>query len=64
MRIATMPSDGHIQIHFKHPPIIEAVIAVTVSELSEAVVPDLADARAKLGTLGFEVQLPKTKHEL
>jgi uncharacterized protein (TIGR04255 family) len=42
---------------------MEAVIAVTVSELSESVVPDLGNARASLASLGFEVQLPRTKHD-
>jgi uncharacterized protein (TIGR04255 family) len=42
---------------------MEAVIAVTISELSESVVSDLGDAKATLAALGFEVQVPRTKHE-
>jgi len=58
-----MSDEKHVRLHFKNPPIMEAVIAVTISELPEAVVCDLGDAKDELATLGFEVQLPRHRHE-
>jgi uncharacterized protein (TIGR04255 family) len=53
---------GH-KLGFKTPPIIEAVIAVTIPELPESVVESLRDAKGELSLMGFIVQLPKTKHD-
>ena len=52
------------QKRFKNPPIVEAIIAVTIQPLPESSLPTLANLSADLATLGYALQNTMTQHAL
>jgi uncharacterized protein (TIGR04255 family) len=50
------------RMHFKNPPIMEAVIGIYIPELPETVIEDFRAAASDLARLGFESQKPRTEH--
>jgi len=50
------------RLHFKKPPIVEAVIGIAVPELPESVIEDFKNAASRMKSLGFEVQVPRMHH--
>ena len=50
-------------MNFKKPPIVEAVIGITIPALPESAIEDFRDAAAQLLTLGFALQEPRSNHD-
>jgi len=50
-------------MNFKKPPIVEAVIGITIPMLPESAIADFRTANAELSSLGFELQKPRTLHD-
>jgi uncharacterized protein (TIGR04255 family) len=50
------------RLHFKNPPIIEAVIAITVVPLPDSVIEDFRDCSDEMGASGYRQPDPVTQH--